>query len=197
MDKLITWVMTGTSSSLASFIIYVSILSEPQDLEFFKLSMILSISSGWTHLKLKLHLLFDISLLTNAKGSPAFLGRFLRSNFTLLMKKLFIILARSFGLEKMLPLFISFVGGPPLDHPNQFLTFFQIALVSFPNSDYLFSLYFFFSFRQTLVILFLNCLYFFQSSGSLLIAAFFCAWSRSLIVSLVFCDIQGTYLVRI
>ena len=136
----------------------VSMLSEPQDFEFVNLSMILATSSGCTLLKLKLHCLFNINLLTRAKGSPAFLGKFLCSNLTLFMKQLFIILARSLGLEKMLPSDINFVGEPPLDHPNQFLTFLHITLVSLPNSDNLFSHHFFFS----LVILCLNCLYLLQ-----------------------------------
>ena len=89
-----------------------------------------------------------------------------------------------------------FCGGTPLDQPKQFLTFFQIALVFLPNSNNLFSCHCFFSVRKIFLIWFLSCLYFLQSSASLLEAAFFWACSRSLIISLVFCDIQGTCLVR-
>ena len=42
-------------------------------------------------------------LFTKTKGSPTSLSKFARSNLTFVTKKLFIILPRSFGLEKIFP----------------------------------------------------------------------------------------------
>ena len=131
-------VITGTNSFLANLIIYVSMLSIPLDLEFFKFSMILLTSSGCTLVNLKLHCLSLISLLVRAKGSPASFGKFCLSTFTLFTKKLFIILAKSFGFENILPSLINCVGGPPVVHPSQCLTFFQIELLLLPNCSNLF-----------------------------------------------------------
>ena len=53
MDKLIIWVSAGTITGLISLMIFVSMRSNPKEVELFRPEMTLSTSSGCTGLSVK------------------------------------------------------------------------------------------------------------------------------------------------
>ena len=104
------------------------ISSFPQEEDLLRFDRILRTLSGWTDFSLKEQVLFCISFCTNLSGSPEFCGKFCLRFLTLLIKKLFIILAISDGLVKIVPFSISLEGGPPLVQPSQLFIFTGIFL---------------------------------------------------------------------
>ena len=158
IERFIRWVITGTSWCLASLIIFEFIRSKPQDEDGRILEIIFNTVSGWTHFSFNEQSLLAMSFLRRLKGSPKLGVKFSLRFFTFLMKKSFMILARSLGLVSIDPFSISLDGGPPDDQPSQVLIFFQTVPVSAPYDLSFSSFHSFFSFLISSFIEFLSFL---------------------------------------
>ena len=164
-ERLTTWVRAGTSWSAATLRTYESMLSVPQVLLFFKFLIIFLITSGWTGLNVKEHLLFLIIFLSLSRGSVWHAGIPDLRVLTFFVKNSFMHFASSFGLLFNSPSTTNLVGGPPLFHPSQLLITLQVSLVLVQLSSLL-ACHCFFSTFNLLLILFLSCLKIFQSFSS-------------------------------